>query len=384
MESKVAAVLAALERWVGKGLLDADTAAILRSEAEKEVERSGRRLSQYALSGTAALILLVAIGVLADWLWPMLGVGTRSMVLAVVGVLIHQLGVTLERRRRWVPASYVLQTTGMLVALIACLYSGEEWPRATMGGVIVGVLALVAPLLLIPRALGRNPVMPAVHLALGFGFLATFLYRATTISGDAIIWVLDGVLFVMVAVLVRQLARVTERASADTVLYAFMTAVYGAFVLIILTGLGPLDVSQDAVWGLDVWLAVVVALSLWGIFRSPEALRRDWFEEQLGACVAISIPLAFWTLLGPLGMDDVGPEPTALVVAAIGAGGLWYAVPRGSETVLGTSSLALLIAACYYGFGRAGAIGAVIALGFTAALLFWLSAHIGRKAEEIT
>jgi hypothetical protein len=46
--------------------------------------------------------------------------------------------------------------------------------------------------------------------------------------------------------------------------------------------------------------------------------------------------------------------------------------------VLVAGRLVLLAAAWYYGIERDGALGAVAALAATAALLFWLSARLGR------
>lgn len=368
----------ALDRWEAKGMLPPEVGARLRAEAEEERARSGRRLSQYALAATGALVLVVAVGVLADWLWPLMGAGARSVVLAALGVGVHALGTTLEARRGWRPAGYLLQTAGLVVLLGAFLHSEERWADASAGGVVVGVLSLVTPILAAPRALRRNAVMPAVHLALAFAFLAVFLHRATNLSADTIIWILDGVMVVTAVLLVLQLARSRDVRAPDCVLYAFVAALYTTLVLLVATGLGPLGLRDDTVWAVDVWLAVVVILSLWGIHGAPRALRRDWFEGQLAACVLMAIPLGF--VSGEA--MNASEEVSALLVGGVGALGMTYGIRRGAASVLKASALALVVATWYYGVSRAGALGAVLALGITAGVLFWLSKRVGGDEDE--
>ncbi|MSR37001.1 MAG: hypothetical protein EXR95_10250 [Gemmatimonadetes bacterium] len=55
-----------------------------------------------------------------------------------------------------------------------------------------------------------------------------------------------------------------------------------------------------------------------------------------------------------------------------------YGLRLEDRAVLISGCLALLSAAWYYGIERGGALGAVAALAATAALLFWLSARLGR------
>lgn len=363
----------ALDRWEGKGLITTDLGDRLRDEVEREQERSGRRLSQYALAATGAVVLVVAVGVLADWLWPLMGYGARSAALGALGVAVHLLGVGIEGRRGWRPAGYLLQTAGLVVLLWAFVYSAEEWADGSPGGIAVGALSLLAPIAAAPRALRRSTFLPAVHLALGFAFLAVFLDRAAALSADTIVWILDGLLVVVALLVTRQLTRLPGGRSADRILYALVAALYTALVLLVFTGVGPLDLGEDTVYGVDAWLAIVAAMALWGIHGAPRALRRDWFEWQLAACVLAAIPLGFLTGAAL----DAPQEVSALLVAGAGALGMAYGIRRGAGIVLWPGALAVVLAAWYYGVERAGALGAVLALGFTAGVLFWLSRRVG-------
>jgi Predicted membrane protein (DUF2157) len=363
----------ALDRWERKGLLPRDTATLLREETEVEGARTGRRISQYALAATGGVILLVTVGVFADWLWPHMGPGTRSMIIALLGAGVHWLGLRAESDRGWRPAGYGLQTAGLLILLGAYIYSQERWANASPGGVVIGLLSLVTPFLVAPRALKRNTVMPAVHLALGFAYLAVFLDRATALSDDAIVWTLDSVMLVVAGLLILELIRSSDRYSASRALHAFVAALYSALVLLVFTGLGPLDLGEDMVWPVDAWLLVVVLMTLWGIHWAPRPIRRDWFERHLATCVLMGIILGFATG----GTLDAPPEVTAFLVGGVGGLGLAYGVRRNAGSMIWASVLAVIVASWYYGMERAGALGAVPALALTAALLFWLSRRVG-------
>lgn len=370
----------ALQRWERKGLITPDTAALLGEETEVEGERSGRRISQYALAATGAVILLVTVGVFADWLWPQLGPGTRSVIVMVLGIGIHWLGIRAETDRGWRPAGYGLQTAGLVILLGAYVYSQERWTNASAGGIVIGLLSLITPFLVAPRALKRNTVMPAVHLALGFAYLAVFLDRATSLSDDAIVWTLDGVMVVVATLLVIELARTTDHHAASRALHAFVAALYSALVLLLFTGLGPLNLGDEMVWALDVWLLVMVLMTLWGIHRAPRTIRRDWFERHLAACIYMGIILGFATG----GTLDAPPEVTTLLVAGVGGLGMAYGIGRNAGSMIWGSVVAIVAASWYYGVERAGALGAVPALALTAALLFWLSRRVGGEEEGDT
>lgn len=365
----------ALDRWTRSRLLTPELADRLRAEAAEEAERSAHRRSRLALAGTGAVVLLIAAGVLGEWLWPKLGPGGRAIVMALVGVAVYAIGLRVERLQRWLPATYLLQTVGLGV-LLGALFSAEAaWDRGTPGGIAAGIVALLAPVVTFPLTLRRNPVMPGMVLALGFGFLAAFLHLATHVSDDTIIWALDGVLGVEVVLVLVALSRPRAQEGADWLLNVFVMSLYVGLVLMLATAAGPLELEEDSLWAADVWLLVVTGLSLWGLHRAPPALQRDWFENQLALCVLASIPMGFATSLELL---HATPEGAAALVGGTGVLGLIYAVVYASSPVLGVSSLTLVVAAWYYGVERAGALGAVLALAFTAALLIWLSVRLGR------
>jgi hypothetical protein len=222
--------------------------------------------------------------------------------------------------------------------------------------------------------------MPAVHVAIGLSFLAVFLDRATPLDEDGIVWVLDGVLVLIGIALLARLRRAgrSEDARDDAwALNAFVAAMYAGFVLVGLTAAGPFDLDDGTVWALDAWLLGMVALTLWGIHRAPPALQREWFGLQLALGVVMAVPLCFYTTLEAL---DAPPETAALACAALGGLAMAYGLRREVRSVLVAGCLALLIAAWYYGVERGGVLGAVAALAATAALLFWLSARLGRDA----
>jgi hypothetical protein len=370
-------VEAALERWEQKALLTPAHAETLKAEAREHARRSGRRTVQYVLAATGSLILILAAGVFADWLWPRLEMAGRAITLGVVGVGVHMTGVFMREGERWRAASYVLQITGLLILLWTYAYSEGAWPDASLGGIVVGLLALVTPLVTAPRSLLRkDPVMPAAHLALGLAFFATFLWRALGLSANEIIWTLDGVLAVLALLLVFELRRARGADEAEWALNAFVTALYAGFVLVALTGLGPLDLETSAVYPLDVWLLGVVALTLWGMHAAPPALQRGWYEKQLAFAVLVAIPLAFESL------DDFSTEVKALAVAGIGALALRYAIRQGARTTLFAACFAIIVAAWYFGLDRGGALGVVLSLAASAALLFWISTRVGWRGQE--
>ncbi|MSR37000.1 MAG: DUF2157 domain-containing protein, partial [Gemmatimonadetes bacterium] len=290
-------VAAALERWARDGLLSPDQARELGAEAEAHAGSGGRRAFQYVLAATGGVVVVIAASVLAQWAWPRMGDSGRSMVLMSVGFLVHFLGLRVEPRDRWRPAGYFLQTAGLLILLGAFMYSERPWPDLSPQALVIGLACLVLPLVLTYRSVGRDPFMPAVHVALGFAFLAVFLDRATPLTDDGIVWTLDAVLLLVVIGLVLRLRRATGTAEEEWALNAFVAALYAGLVMVVFTAIGPLDLESNTVWALDLWLAIVVALTLWGLHAAPPSLQRGWFGQQLALCVVFAIPLAFYTTL---------------------------------------------------------------------------------------
>jgi hypothetical protein len=365
-------VEAALERWLRKSLIQPELAEALVEEAREHGKDSARRTYQYVLAGTGGLILLIAAGVFADWLWPQLEMGGRAVVLGIAGVVVHSIGLFMREGERWRAASYLLQITGLLILLFTYGYSEGAWPAASLGGIVVGLLALVTPLVSAPRSLfRRDPVMPAAHLALGLAFLATFLWRAFALEANTIIWIIDGVLALLAMLLIAQLRRADDVEESEWALYAFVTAMYAGFVLITLTGLGPFDLETKAVYPMDVWLLGIVALALWGVHAAPPALQRGWYERHLALAVLISIPLIYQTF------EWSRAEVGSIVVAAAGALALHYSIRTGARATLYASCFAIVVGAWVFGVDQAGAIGVVLALAASAAFLFWVSTRVG-------
>jgi hypothetical protein len=371
-------VLDALDRWERSGLLDPSVAADLRSDALEEKERSGRRVSQYALAVAGGIVLLIALGVLADWLWPKISVGTQVVVLAVTGAVVYAGGLRVEGRNRWRPVAYALQTAGLLVVFWSTIYSGEAWPEGSPGAVAMGVVALLTPLVTGTLALRSNPVMPAVHVVLLPIFLAAFLVRALPISEDTVVWVLDGVMALVALVLVMNLRRGLLEGDPpermDARLWSLTVALYVGLVLVFFTAAIPLDLGEETFWAADAWWVGMTALTLWATHRAPEPLRRDWYPGLLAVGLIMAIPFVLGTCLELL---EWGSAPTAAVLGALGAAGIAYALEHRELLVLRTAALVVVVAAWYFGVEQAGALGAVGALAFTAVLLFWLSVRVG-------
>ena len=374
MSKEADVVFEAISRWEDAGLIDDALARKLRTEATSEADAGTRRLSQYVLAATAGAVVLLAGGVFLDWAWPLLDRAARSLVLAVAGIAVLAAGVRIEGTRRWRPSSYLMQTSGLGLLLGAFVYSEGAWSDMSAGGVAVGVLSLVAPIVLAPRAMRTGTVMPAVHLAMGLAFLAVFLDRATPLSGDAIVWVLDVVLVASTLVLLRLLADDPGGESRPWVLNAFVMAMLAGFVLVATTALGPLDLSEDAIWPLDVWLGVTVALTLWGVRRGPPGLSREWLGRLLAWLLCVWIGFGFHTALEAL---DGPSELPLLLVGGAGVAAFVYASGKGFRSLMGAAALAFIVPLWYWAVERGGALGAVAALAATAALLFWLSGRIG-------
>lgn len=369
------AVHEAIGRWESDGLIDADLGARLRAEVSGHAEVTSRRLSQYVLAATAAVLLVLAGGVFLNWAWPFLGVEGQSGVLALtaVGALIG--GVRMESEYRWRPASYLLQTAGLCLLLGAYGHSERAWPDETAGGILVGLLALVTPIVLTARSMKRSVFMPAVHLSFGLVFLAMFLDRATPLDGDEIIWLLDLVLVGAILVLVGLIRNHPEMEERPWALNAFVMAMGIGFVLVGLTAAGPLRWTDGVYFAIDFWLALSVGLTLWGIHRAPAGLRRAWFEQLL------AWEMLAWTILGCLTVGeplDAGPLLAVLLVSGTGIVGFLHADRHGFEGLMAASSLAFIVPVWWWAVDAAGALGAIFALVATAALLFWASGRRDR------
>jgi hypothetical protein len=380
MSQKTGPVYEALARWEKKGLVGEELAGTLRKEVAEASEAGATRVGQYILAGTGAVVLLIATGLFLSWSWPRMSEEVRTGLLLLLGIGVHIGGTRLESTHRWLPAAYFMQTAALGVLLTALIYSGEVWRESTVAGVVTGVAALAVPLVLAPGAFRRNAFMPAVHICFALGFLAVFLDRATPLSGETVVWVLDAVLLAATLVLVRFLHRDPSGQRHPWALNGFVAAIYAAFALVLLTGVWPLNMEESVVFPLDVWLLLVASLTLWGIHRAPRGLRRDWFEDQLAYCLLMWIPLGFYTAGEAL---NASSEGALVLVGGAGIAGFVYGLRFRIRRILGTSAIAFIAAVWYWAVDRAGALGAVFALAVTAGLLFWISGRAGKTAEGV-
>lgn len=368
------AVFEAIDRWERAHLVDMETSARLRADVAAHATASTGRLSQYLLAITGAVVLVIAGGVFLDWAWPLLDDRGRTAVIVVAGVAVLVGGTVLERTHRWRPAAYLMQTAGAALLLGAYIYSEEAWTDESLGGRMVGFLALVTPIVLVPRAMRRNVVMPAVHLALGLGFLAVFLDRATSLSGDATVWVLDAVLLVAILGLVRLVLSDPDGERHPWALNAFIMGMAAGFVLVSITAFDVLSLSDEGLLALDAWLAIAVALTLWGVHLAPVGLRRGWFGRLLAlqclAWIGLGLATAFETFDGP-------PELGLLMVGGVGVLAFVHADRHGLQQLMGAAALAFIVPLWWWAVERAGALGGVAALVATAGLLFWASGRRG-------
>jgi hypothetical protein len=270
----------------------------------------------------------------------------------------------------------VAEVAGLIVLVMAGMYSANPWAHGTAPAIVVGVLALLVPLVGVPLTARRHPVLPVALVVLGHLFLFLFLFRALAINGDTAIWFLDGALLAAGAVL---FARLASGSAAEWELHAAALSLYVAALLILATGVAPLDLGNDGtVYPLDVWWLGSTAAILWAVHRAPERLRRDWYTHGLVVAVILGVGLAFWTSLGAL---EAPPEVAALAVAALGGAGMLYALRQEARALLVTSAGAVVVAAWYYGGERGRALGGVVALFATAALLFWVAGRLGAMRE---
>lgn len=369
----------ALQRWQERGLISAELAESLRSEHAGSLRSGRRRFLQYAVAGTAGILLVIAAGTFFAWSWPDLGPGIRTFVIAGAGIATVLLGMRLEAARRFVPVTWALQTSGLCLLLLAFMYSMEAWDNTTAGGIAVGLLALATPAATIPVFVRRNAVMPAVSAALGYAFLAAFLFRAFGLDADIIIWILDGALVATLAVLGLLLYAGRAESVSRRTLYAFAVSLYAGYPMIGMTAIGPLELDDSALLALDAWLVVITALALWGIHRAPAALRSPRYGYHLAASVLLAIPLGFGTTLE---VYELPPLGAAAAIAGAGACGLWYGLARDARLLVVCSCLTILCAAWYLGVDAGERLGTVLSLAFTAILFFWVATRLGRTPES--
>lgn len=378
MSNDADAVHEAIGRWERSSLIDAGTARRLRAEVDAASSQASRRLSQYVLATTGAVVLVLAGGVFTEWAWPLLNDEGRSLVLALTGLALLVWGARMELTARWTPAAYLMQTGGLALLLAAYVYSAQVWEEGTLAGTLVGIASLATPVVLAPRAMRRSAVMPAVHLVAGLAFLAVFLDRSTPLSGDDIIWTLDAVLLASILVLLRVLAQDRQGVRYPWALNAFVVAMLAGFVFVPLTSVEVLGLSDETLYALDLWLGLCAALTLWGIHRAPAGLRRAWFGRL------VAWEMLAWIVLGSLTVGeamDAPPEVALLLVGGVGAAAFLHGERHGLRSLMAAGSLGFIVPVWWWSVERAGALGAVLALLGTAAFLFWASGRFGDREE---
>lgn len=370
MISRSDSVQDAIRRWERAGLVDTDTAEALREDVRQHSEQRSGRLAQYLLATAGATVLVIAGGVFIDWAWPILGDGARTGLLAALGVGVIAGGIHLESRSTWVPAALLMQTGGIALILSAYIYSERAWEPESTLGVIVGLVSLTAPIVLAGRAMKRDVVMPAVNMTASLVFLAIFLERSTPLSGDNLVWTLDAVLVSAIVVFARVLRRDPEGETHPWALNAFVAAMGGGFILVAITAFETLDLSDSGWLALDAWLALSVGITLWGLHRAPEGLRKGWFEY------ALALQLFGWIWLGGATVEFTfdGPVETfVLLVSGVAVAAFVHADRHHLQRLMGMATLAFVIPIWIWAIDRGGALGGVLALLGTAGLLFWAS-----------
>ena len=380
MSTSASGIQKVIRRWEEKGLLPPPLGDVLRAEVEAEGWSESRRWSRYLLAATGGAVLVIAAGTFLAWVWPNLGIPGQSVALAVVGAVILAVGIGLMTRGRWQAVAGILQVIGPIMIILAAAWSENAWRDGSLYAVLSGVVVLAAFGLAMAVALRQDDLLVALQAPLGFLALFEALDRALSLGPKPILWILDGILVVALAV---SAFRLRKPGGPSWLLGAFAAFLYASLVLMLLTGIVIFEMERFAVVPLDIWLVTVAGVSVWGLQRDiPVHLRHEGYERQLAYSVLLWIPFGFFTTLVAM---RGGPNTAAIGVALGGALGLWYAVPRGIQSVVVTSCITLLAAAWYYGAAKAGALGAVLALVVTAAVMLWASSRVSvTRAEPAT
>mgnify|MGYP001194883688 FL=1 len=368
------AVLEAIERWTTASIIDQETADRLRSAESKHDLAATARISQYVLATSGAAVLLIAGGVFLEWAWPALDDVGRTITLAGTGVAVTAGGITLEVRGRWAPSSFALQLAGVGLLLTAYVWSERAWADQSLLATIFGGSALVAPAALVWRSIkSRNALLPGIHFAAGLGFLAIFLDRSTPLSGDSIIWVLDGVLLLATMILGRLLSAGPEYGGKDWALNAFITSMGAGFVLVTLTATGPLGM-EDPMLALDAWWALAVGLTVCGLAVETTPADRGGLQYLLALEVLGWIPLGMATARETL---NQGPGLATLMVSGVAIAAYLYADRSGYTPVLAAAAIAFVLPIWAWAVEAGGATGGIAALTLTAGVLFWAAGRRG-------
>ena len=378
MARRSRAIEEALARWEAKGLLGSEEAERLRAEAQVAHRARTRRWGQLLVAILGAIALILAAGLFVERSWGALSWTARSLVLVVGGGAAWLLGWAVHRREGWQVPGVLLQGGGQFVILLGLSYSSNAWPAASPGAWAVGLAALVILVVLAPVSFHEGLLMSAIQTAIGILYLAVFLDRALDLDPDSIVWTLDAVVGLAILAQLLWMPRWDEEAR-DRALMALATSLWVGLVVVGITGFGPLDGSTSGVVAMDVWLALIAGLTLWGIHQAPHELKRDAYESNLAICVAVGGFLAMYTFGETFDLDSAGVGISGVLVGALG---MAYGLNQGATQVLLAGSGIALFATWVFALGQAGALGGVVALLVSAAALFWLSTRL-RAVDEV-
>jgi hypothetical protein len=295
VSASVKDTLRAIDRWEGKGILSQPLAVSLRAEVESEGWSESRRWSQYLLAATGGAVLLIAAGTFLAWVLPELGFGGQAITLALAGVVILALGIGFTAWARWRPVAYFLQVAGPIMIVMAAAWSENAWPDRSLQAVAAALVVMIAAVAALAVAVRKDDLLVALQAPLFFLYLFGALDRALGLDTNVILWALDGLLVVALAITG---FRLRKPGGPVWLLGAFAAFLYSSLVLMLFSSLVIWDMDRFAVIPLDIWLLAVGGLSVWGLQGSvPEHLRNDAYERQLAYVILLWIPFGFFTTL---------------------------------------------------------------------------------------
>ncbi len=378
MSRRARQVEEAIGRWASKGMLSPEQAAALRDEAAAEHRRRSRRWGQLLLAIIGGFALLMAAVMFVQRTWAALTGPTQTAVIVGAGALVYLLGLVVGGRVAWRYSGPLLQLGGLGVIFLGIGYSIEVWDQGTLGARMMGVLALAVPLATARRSYREGVAMTGAHTAVAFLFLGMFAHRTLGLEADGVVWAMDAVLLLALAGMAL-LIRSGAPEVVDRALAALGVTLWAGVVLVALTGDGPLDLGENAIFPTDLWLVLVAGITLWAISRAQSEAQVDAFEMNLALCVLVGGLLAMITGAENL---NLGSEVWAPMGGVVGGLGLVYGLRRESLSVLRAGAAMVLIATWIFSLDQGGAIGAVLALLATAVLFFWLASRVAGMEGE--
>ena len=362
----------AIHRWARTGLIDDSLAQRLRDEARAEHEDATLRVGQLVTAVSGAVALFLAGVLFVSQTWPSLSEGSRTLVLGVLSIATWGFGRIVGAREQWSRIGEILQVVGLSLCGFALVYSDNAWPDGTAAARLIGVISLVVPILVAPSVWRGSVGLVAAHTGLAFVFVALFLDRTLGLDFDTIIWVLDALLLVGLAVLWLRVRDQWDR-GVHRALVAFTAGLYVGLVLIFFTGAGVLDLSDATIWGLDLWWAAMVGLTVWGASMTHGDAERDVIESHMALCVVLGT--FFFAFTGAEALDAPAEVWAGMAALVAAAGLVWGVRVRNIPTLVG-STASMIGVLWVYAIDRAETKTAALAMVVTAALLFWVASRI--------